>query len=55
MIRPARMQKLNEVNEQFAVKEGIAFRRVQNLKDDYSRGLEITIDSASSPDTICEE
>ncbi|KAH5755460.1 hypothetical protein HBI88_210740 [Parastagonospora nodorum] len=51
-IQLPRMRQLKEVKEQFAVEEGVAFRKMQNLWDNSDRGLEMTIDAAGSPDTI---
>ncbi|KAE8862946.1 hypothetical protein PTNB29_05508 [Pyrenophora teres f. teres] len=52
MIQLPRMRQLKDVKEQFAVEEGVAFRKTQNLWDNSDRGLEMTIDAAGSPDTI---
>ncbi|KAI8930409.1 polyketide synthase [Plenodomus lindquistii] len=51
-IQLPRMRQLKEVKEQFAVEEGVAFRKTQKLWDGSDRGLEMTIDAAGSPDTI---
>lgn len=51
-IHLPRMRQLKEVKEQFAVEEGVAYRKMQNLWDNNDRGLEMTIDAAGSPDTI---
>ncbi|GKT65670.1 polyketide synthase [Colletotrichum tofieldiae] len=51
-IQLPRMRQLKHVKEQFAVEEGVAFRKHQNLWDNSERGLELTIDAAGSPDTI---
>ncbi|THW23325.1 putative polyketide synthase [Aureobasidium pullulans] len=46
-----RMRQLKEVKEQFAIERGIAFRKQLNLWEG-ERALEMTIDTAGSPDSI---
>ena len=50
-IHLPRMRQLKEVKEQFAVEQGISFRKVQNMWEG-DRALEMTIDAAGSPDSI---
>ena len=46
-----RMRQLKDVKEQFAIERGIAFRKSLNLWEG-KRALEMTIDTAGSPDSI---
>ncbi|KAF2136192.1 uncharacterized protein K452DRAFT_302958 [Aplosporella prunicola CBS 121167] len=50
-IHLPRMRQKKEVKEQFAVEQGISFRKVQNIWES-DRPLEMTIDAAGSPDSI---
>ena len=50
-IHLPRMRQLKEVKEQFAVEQGISFRKVQNMWEG-DRALEMTIDAAGNPDSI---
>ncbi|KAI5265072.1 putative polyketide synthase [Aureobasidium subglaciale] len=50
-IHLPRMRQMKEVKEQFAVERGIAFRKSLNIWDG-QRALEMTIDTAGSPDSI---
>jgi NADPH:quinone reductase-like Zn-dependent oxidoreductase/malonyl CoA-acyl carrier protein transacylase len=50
-IHLPRMRQLKEVKEQFAIERGIAFRKTLNLWEG-QRALEMTIDTAGSPDSI---
>ena len=50
-IHVPRMRLLRELKEPFAVEQGISCRKLQNLWDG-ERALEMTIDSAGSPDSI---
>ncbi|KAK7958473.1 polyketide synthase [Apiospora saccharicola] len=50
-IHVPRMRLLRELKEPFAVEQGISCRKLQNIWDG-ERALEMTIDSAGSPDSI---
>ncbi|KAK7997329.1 hypothetical protein PG989_005369 [Apiospora arundinis] len=50
-IHVPRMRLLRELKEPFAVEQGISCRKVQNIWEG-ERALEMTIDSAGSPDSI---
>ena len=50
-IHMPRMRQLKEVKEQFAVEQGISFRKMQNIWEG-DRAWEMTIDTAGSPDSI---